>query len=143
MVMPLIGLFLRSPEQPSQTGLGPLSDLRISTTLPVRLPLAASLISTMDFTSPVLSSMVFQRPTAPSAAIALDAAPAQHGQGQHQDRLVHRSPPRDVVLRPYTVLRRVVGDDEYRLERLFTLSVVILPSARQRLFGAIRPTRRQ
>src|SRR2546427_547478 len=74
MVMPFTGLFLLAPSQPSQTGFGPLSECRMSTTLPVRVPLAAWVISTIDFTLPVLSSMVFQRPAAPSAACAESAA---------------------------------------------------------------------
>src|SRR5690606_23608988 len=63
MVMPLTGLPLLAPLHLSQVGLGPRSDCRISTTLPCRVPSAAWVISTIDFTLPVSSSMVFQRPS--------------------------------------------------------------------------------
>src|SRR5690606_33707909 len=71
MVMPLTGLPLLAPLHLSQVGLGPRSDCRTSTTLPCRVPSWAWVISTMDFTLPVSSSMVFQRPTGPSEAQAL------------------------------------------------------------------------
>src|SRR3546814_15386745 len=63
MVMPLTGLSLLAPLHLSQVGLGPRAELRTSTTVPCRVPLAALVISTIDFTLPVSSSMVFQRPS--------------------------------------------------------------------------------
>src|SRR5690606_24279715 len=70
MVMPSIGLPLFAPSHLSQTGCGPWADCSTCRTLPLRLPLAAWAISTMDLTRPVSSSMVFQRPAALSEALA-------------------------------------------------------------------------
>src|SRR3546814_2002068 len=53
-------LSLLAPLHLSQVGLGPRAELRTSTTVPCRVPLAALVISTIDFTLPVSSSMVFQ-----------------------------------------------------------------------------------
>src|SRR5688500_10108044 len=71
--MPVMGLFLRSSLHLSQTGLG-LLGLSSSTIRPVSVPLAARLISTMDFGLPVWSSIVFHRPTASAAAADIDRA---------------------------------------------------------------------
>src|SRR5690606_41937673 len=69
---------LLAPLHLSQVGLGPRSDCRTSTTLPCRVPSWAWVISTMDFTLPVSSSMVFQRPTGPSEAQALAERSEEH-----------------------------------------------------------------
>src|SRR5690606_2911256 len=74
IVMPWMGWSLRSPEHLSQTGFGPRSDWRISTTVPCSVPSGARLISTMDLALPVSSSMVFQRPSGPDWAYKLDPA---------------------------------------------------------------------
>src|SRR5690606_39835273 len=70
IVMPWMGWSLRSPEHLSQTGFGPRSDWRISTTVPCSVPSGARLISTMDLALPVSSSMVFQRSSGPDWAYA-------------------------------------------------------------------------
>src|SRR5690606_3324057 len=71
--MPVIGLPLRSSLHLSQVGLG-LLGLSSSTMRPLNVPFAFWLISTIDLGWPVSSSMVFQRPTAGSAAWAIGSA---------------------------------------------------------------------
>src|SRR3546814_7746984 len=90
MVMPFTGLSLLAPLHLSQVGLGPRSDCRISTTLPCSVPSAAWVISTIDFTLPDSSSMVFQRPVGDCWATATSGSRASANRADRNTRMVYQ-----------------------------------------------------
>src|SRR3546814_13563772 len=104
--MPFTGLSLFAPLHLLQVGLGPRSDCRISTTLPCSVPSAAWGISTPDFSLPVSSSMVVQRPVGDCRATANSGSSASDSRDDRSTRMI--SP--GVVMLPL-VTTLVVGVD--------------------------------
>src|SRR5690606_12490566 len=97
--MPVIGLPLRSSLHLSQAGLG-LLGMSSSTIRPLSVPLTASAISTIDLAWPVSSSMVFERPTAGSAASAGRQSANNPAATRSLDRKWYMVPPGGLCVGP-------------------------------------------